>query len=84
MNENLLRSVLCFHNFFTDMEKQNEELFVLTWNLLAPIFVRPNDDQQDFAYFGHCSLAELDWETRKAGIQARLREIDADVVLMQG
>jgi mRNA deadenylase 3'-5' endonuclease subunit Ccr4 len=66
------------------MEKQNKELFVLTWNLLAPIFVRPNADQQDFAYFGHCSDADLDWDRRKAGIQARLREINADVVLMQG
>ncbi len=62
----------------------DEKLFILTWNLLAPIFVRPNkDDPSDFAFFGHCSEEQLAWERRKREIEKKIVEMNPDVLLLQ-
>lgn len=63
---------------------QEDTLFVVSWNLLAPIFVRPNEDPNDFAYFGHCSLNDLSWDRRRLLIKERIAEMRPDVLLLQG
>jgi hypothetical protein len=63
---------------------QEDSLFVVTWNLLAPIFVRPNNDPNDFAYFGHCSINDLSWDRRRLTIEEKIRELNPDVLLLQG
>ena len=57
---------------------------VMTWNLLAPIFTRPNpDDPSDFAFFAHASEAVLAWEGRRALLEARLDAERPDVLAAQ-
>jgi mRNA deadenylase 3'-5' endonuclease subunit Ccr4 len=57
---------------------------VLSWNILAPIFVRPNpDDPTDFAFFACASEEDLAWEKRRPLIQQRLRSVSSDVLLLQ-
>ncbi|CAK9112061.1 unnamed protein product, partial [Durusdinium trenchii] len=60
---------------------------VLSYNLLAPAFVRPVDlrtgEIQPFAAFQWASEEDLDWETRKRKLLEQLRSWHADVVCLQ-
>ncbi len=61
-----------------------ERLSVLSWNILAPVFVRPKpDDPTDFAFFACSSEEDLAWEKRRVAIADHLRSVASDVVLLQ-
>lgn len=57
------------------------ELRILSYNLLAPLFVgRPG---LPFSFFSHVALEHLDWASRRSRIEARLRRAGAELVCLQ-
>ena len=62
-------------------------LSVLSYNILAPAYVRPVDlrtgEVQAWAAFPWCSDASLLWENRRPQIVRELHEAEADVVMLQ-
>ena len=64
-------------------------LSVLSWNILAPVYVRPFDARtggvQPFAAFAWAEPASerLEWSARRPRISAVLRESAADVICLQ-
>jgi len=71
----------------TPLNTEAKHLSVLSYNLLAPAFVRPIDlrtgEIQPFAAFQWVSEEDLDWEKRKEKILEQLRSWSADVVCLQ-
>ena len=65
------------------------ELSVLTYNVLAPLYVRPLDARtggvQQFAAFGWAEPAaeRLDWAARQPRLSTELRSCAADVLMLQ-
>jgi len=51
-------------------------LRVCSWNLLAQEYIRP-------AKYPWCPPTALDWESRKAGIEAQISKLDAGVLCLQ-
>lgn len=74
---------------------QDKELSVLSYNLLAPLYVRPIDRRtgtvQDFAAFAWCGptsvspekCPRLRWETRRQKIRRELVNARVDLILLQ-
>lgn len=60
---------------------------VVSYNLLAPIYVRPIDERtgtvQAFAAFAWCDDEALSWELRQPRMLAALRTSEADVICLQ-
>ena len=54
----------------------SQQLSVVSWNLLAPIFATP-------AKYPWATASDLDWRNRQAKIVSLLGEIDADVICLQ-
>lgn len=67
------------------MQVNNESFTLATWNILAPMFVRPPDKSAKFAQFEHVTDdAHLDWALRSDKIaQFLLRDAVSDVVTLQ-
>ena len=64
-----------------------ERLTIASYNLLAPIYVRPIDERtgtvQGFAAFEWASAEDLDWERRRPRLLAELEASKADVICLQ-
>ncbi|CAJ1390691.1 unnamed protein product [Effrenium voratum] len=69
------------------LDANPKHLSVLSYNILAPAFVRPLDlrtgEIQPFAAFQWASEEDLDWEQRKVKILEQIRAWRADVVCLQ-
>jgi endonuclease/exonuclease/phosphatase family metal-dependent hydrolase len=71
-----------------DLERGEEaRLSVVSYNVLAPIYVRPLDGRtgnvQEFAAFEWCTAAALDWAARCPRIVSELRQSAADLICLQ-
>ena len=64
-----------------------QRLTVVSYNLLAPVYVRPIDERtgtvQAFAAFAWCDDEALAWELRQPRMLAALRQSEADVICLQ-
>jgi endonuclease/exonuclease/phosphatase family metal-dependent hydrolase len=62
-------------------------LSVLSYNLLAPLYVRPIDQRtggvQSFAAFEWCDSRSLDWEARRPALLRELVGSSADLICLQ-
>lgn len=56
-------------------------LTVGSYNLLAPLFVQV--EGQPYSYFAHAGAQDLAWSSRRPRIEARLRDMRADVLCLQ-
>mmetsp|Transcript_91820 Transcript_91820/g.285704 ORF Transcript_91820/g.285704 Transcript_91820/m.285704 type:complete len:565 (-) Transcript_91820:28-1722(-) len=80
---------LCVHPRGTPLDGNDGLFSVLSYNLLAPAFVRPIDKRtgnvQGFAAFQWAEPAEevLDWDARWPRLLAELRTSKADVICLQ-
>ena len=69
--------------------EQSWRLSVLSYNLLAPLYVRPVDERtgnvQDFAAFQWAEPAalRLDWAVRQPRLEAELVASKADLICLQ-
>ena len=63
------------------------QVSVLSYNLLAPAYVRPVDKRtgtvQSFAAFEWCTDAAVDWSARRPMLRSELLACDADVICLQ-
>ena len=73
----------------TPLLRHAHHLSVLSWNLLADLYVRPIDQRtgtvQAFAAFPWAEPADvvLRWGARQPALRAALVESDADVIALQ-
>ena len=71
----------------TRLDSDPSRLSILSYNLLAPLYVRPIDQRtgavQSFAAFQWASDEDLEWETRRAQLRWELESAGADVICLQ-
>ena len=71
----------------TRLDSDPSRLSVLSYNLLAPLYVRPIDQRtggvQAFAAFQWASDEDLEWGTRRAKLRWELESAGADVICLQ-
>ena len=63
------------------MKAASSSITLCTWNILAPLFVRPPDTP--YAAFLYCSDDVLEWENRKKKIKSFLDGKKFDVITLQ-
>lgn len=71
----------------TPLDSDPSRLSILSYNLLAPLYVRPIDQRtggvQGFAAFEWAEDAHLDWDSRRNRLRLELEAARADVVCLQ-